>query len=250
MPQRFAFAKAPKTEDYLGESYELTPSVRGRFLRFHCDSTHRYGGNREPAGLGKVRFFEALKREVQPVAAVGAGVVPDASGVVNVQLPPYSAKGDGVADDTAAIQKAIDDWQGSHRTILLPAGTYLVSKPLSYTPAKGHGYNNLRGASANKTILKLRDGTFADAARPQPVLTLGFNGRPDGSGVHADWFNNNVSDLSIDTGKNNPGAIGLQNYSNNVGALRDVSIRSPDAQGAIGLDRCDREQPDRGTCDG
>ena len=68
------------------------------------------------------------------------------------------------------------------------------------------------------------------------MLSLGFNGREDGSGVHADWFNCNVADVTIDTGRGNSGAIGLQFYSNNVGSCRDVTIRSGDGTGRMGLD--------------
>jgi hypothetical protein len=235
--QQFVFAKAPKSEDYVGESYEFTPPIRARYIRFHCDSTHRQGGNRELAGLGKVRFYEAAKNPNagEPVA-VGGGVFPDGAGVVNVKLAPYSGKGDGKTDDTAAIQKAIDDWQGTGRTILLPPGTYIVSQPLRYTPGKGHGYNNFRGAGTDKTTIQLRDNTFTDPAKPLPVLTLGFNGKPDGKGVHADWFNNNVGFFTISTGTGNTGAIGLQYYSNNAGALRDVAIVSKSGTGSVGLD--------------
>lgn len=235
--QRFRFAKAPRRDDYVGEDYEFTPPVKARFIRFHCDATHRVGGTRELAGLGKVRFYEADRPAGNaPTPAVGGGVFPDAAGVVNVTLPPYSAKGDGVADDTAAIQQAIDDWQGTRRTVLLPAGTYLVSKPLRYAPGKGYGDNNLRGAGADRTTLRLKEGTFTDPAKPEPVLALGFNGRPDGKGVHADWFNNNVGGLRVEVGRGNPGAIGVQFYSNNVGAIRDVEIVAADGGGLVGLD--------------
>jgi hypothetical protein len=233
--QRFTFAKAPGADGYLGESHEFAPAARARYVRFFCDGTHRTGGNRELAGLGKVRFYEATKKGGE-VPSYGGGAFPDAAGAVNVKLPPYGAKGDGTADDTAAIQKAIDDWQGSGRTLVLPAGTYLVSAPLRYAPGKGYGYNNLRGAGAHKTTIRLKDGTFTDGAKPLPVLSLGFNGKPDGKGVHADWFNNNVSDFTIDTGRGNPGAIALQYYSNNAGALRDVALVSRDAKGHTGLD--------------
>ncbi len=234
--QSFVFTKSSGRDDYAGEDYEFQPPITARWLRFHCESTHRTGGNRDLAGLGKVRFYESEPARAAASVPVGAGVFPDASGVINVKQVPYRAKGDGRTDDTAAIQKAIDDWQGSGRTILLPEGTYLISRPLRYTPGKGHGYNNFRGVSPSRTILRLRDRTFRDAAQPQPVLSLGFNGRPDGTGVHADWFNNNVGQFTIDTGTGNPGAIGLQYYSNNAGALRNVKIVSPDATGVIGLD--------------
>ncbi len=234
--QHFTFAIAPGKDDYLGEDHAFDTPIVARYLRMHCESTHRGGGNRELAGLGKVRFFEATDTAVSVARSPGAGLFPDAAGVANVKLPPYGAKGDGRTDDTAAIQRAIDATQGTHRMVLLPEGTYLVSAPLRYTPGKGFGDNNFRGVGPRKSIVKLKDATFTDTAKPLPVLSLAFNGKPDGSGVHADWFNNNVGGFRIDTGRDNPGAIGVQFYSNNVGALREVEIISPDARGAIGLD--------------
>jgi parallel beta-helix repeat protein len=44
--------------------------------------------------------------------------------VVNVR--DFGAKGDGVADDTAKIQKAIDSLAGRGGTVFFPAGTYLL----------------------------------------------------------------------------------------------------------------------------
>src|SRR5436190_2423103 len=44
----------------------------------------------------------------------------------NVKSPPYGAKGDGVADDTAAIQNALRDCP-SNLVVYLPAGTYRVT---------------------------------------------------------------------------------------------------------------------------
>lgn len=76
---------------------------------------------------------------------------------VNVTNSPYSAKGDGVTDDTAAIQAAINaasTWDGYTYTpgkvIYLPAGTYLVSTGLSIT----HSGVTLRGAGMTNTIIK------------------------------------------------------------------------------------------------
>ncbi|MDX2037088.1 MAG: glycosyl hydrolase family 28-related protein [Isosphaeraceae bacterium] len=237
LDQRFDFAEASGRPDYTGERYRFEPAIRARRLRFHCDSTHRAGGQRELAGLGKVRFFEAAagSPSISP-ADRPSGDLPTGSGVVDLSAPPYSAKGDGVVDDAPALQRAIDDFQGAHKVLHLPRGVYRLSKPLKLKPGKGYGYNNIRGAGVDRTTLRLDDGILADPAKPRAVLSLAFNGREDGSGVHADWFNNNISDLTIDAGRNNPGAIGLQYYSNNVGALRNVRIRSADGRGRIGLD--------------
>jgi hypothetical protein len=57
--QRFEFAKAPKSDDYLGEDYSFEPPITARYIRFHCDTTHRTGGQPDLAGLGKVRFYRS-----------------------------------------------------------------------------------------------------------------------------------------------------------------------------------------------
>ena len=165
----------------------------------------------------------------------GRGVnFPTDAGVIDVTRAPYHAKGDGVSDDTAALQRAIDDHTGKRHVIYLPAGTYLVSGTLRW-PEKDRngqqvwGFTHVQGRGRDRTILKLKDGTFRDPSQPQPVMTSGRHGS-------ADWFHNYVCDLTIDTGRGNAGAIGLQFFSNNVGAVRSVAITSTDGGGVTGLD--------------
>ncbi len=52
----------------------------------------------------------------------------------------------------------------------------------------------------------------------------------------ADWFHNHIQNLTFNVGRGNPGAIGLQFYTNNYGALRNCYIVSEDGAGAIGVD--------------
>ena len=62
-------------------------------------------------------------------------VFPKDAGILNVK--DFGAKGDGLKDDTAAIQKALDKDTGGGRIVYLPAGTYRVSDGLKWPQGKG-----------------------------------------------------------------------------------------------------------------
>ena len=135
---------------------------------------------------------------------------PKSEWVVNVREAPYRAQGDGMTDDTLAIQQAIDDVMGQHRVLYFPEGTYLISKTLNWSnrnsngkPAWGHNW--IAGQGAMKTTLRLKDSVFGDPSKPQSMMCCGGFGS-------ADWFHNYVEDLTFDVGENNPGAIALQFY--------------------------------------
>ena len=90
------------------------------------------------------------------------------------------------------------------------------------------------GQSREKTILRLKDncpGYGAGAAKP----VLGFFRLNCGSNVNQ---NNVVENLTVDTGRGNPGAIGMRWNSANTGAIRNVTILSGDETGVAGL-KCD-----------
>lgn len=77
-----------------------------------------------------------------------------AGDAVNVKAAPYNAKGDGVTDDTAAIQAALD----SGKPVFIPAGTYrhtglTVTNPVVITGA-GRRATTLRvsGINSNLTV--------------------------------------------------------------------------------------------------
>ena len=46
---------------------------------------------------------------------------------MNVRNAAYGAKGDGVTDDTAAIQRAVNAVAGTGGTVMIPDGTYMVN---------------------------------------------------------------------------------------------------------------------------
>jgi len=243
VPERQTFQQATGSDSYAGQRIVLARPISARFVRFVCNSTWRnWGGTAaDVAGLGRVRFFEGGTPTAQPAEVER---FPAASGMLNVKLAPYYAKGDGTTDDTAALQRAINDGQGTGRIVYLPEGVYLVSAPLkfaehaSYQPNKLQGRNVLRGAGRDDTFVKLRDNTLTNTAAPKAVLANGWVSFWDGQREQttADWFHNSVTDLTIDIGKGNPGAKGMEFFSNNTGAVRNVAIRSGDGKGVIGLD--------------
>lgn len=163
---------------------------------------------------------------VAPFVGVEARPLPIERGVVDVTRPPYSALPDGITDCTDALQRALRENLG--RTIYLPAGTYLVSGALRW-PA-GERDTTLWGEARERTFIRLADGTPGFMQPAEPLAMIWTGQKP------AQRFKNYIRHVTVETGRNNPGAIGVQFIANNSGAMRDVCIRSGDGTGVIGLD--------------
>ncbi len=86
---------------------------------------------------------------VAQLAAFGAAGEPP---TVNVR--EHGAIGDGVADDRAAIQKALD---GGRRTVVIPAGTYKIGSTLLVD-----SHTTIR--ASEQAIIRLADGAGVDAS--------------------------------------------------------------------------------------
>jgi hypothetical protein len=128
------------------------------------------------------------------------------------------AKGDGVADDTDALQTGIDLSSGYNqkttKILYLPAGTYRVTRTLVVKNPLGPW---LYGAGRDLVRIKLADGAKGVTAvlRTHPS---------DGEGhTSADWFMRTVRYLTIDAG-DNPQADGVRWFSTNTGSLADVRV--------------------------
>jgi hypothetical protein len=178
---------------------------------------------------------------------------PDDAGIIDVKRD-FGAKGDGKTDDTAALKKAIQTaLQGNYRNprmVFLPAGTYLVSEPLKARvhdgPEDGSTWCNgwrcglfLAGESRERTVIRLRDQCpgFGDPAKPQYMLATGSTGHGQGhdrrvGGWGNEAFQNTLMNFTIDSGKGNPGAMGVDFLASNRGTMEEISVRSGEAGGA------------------
>lgn len=250
---RFTFVEAPGTEGDPGQAVPFPAPVRARYFRFQIRSNYQGG---EMSGLAEVRFSNANAQAVRTLPMVwkptyprpshpplapgrplpGAEniVYPADAGVVDVTQAPYFARADGRADDTAAIQKALDDHPSQGAIIYLPNGVYRVSDtlhwPHGHSPGNEERETVMQGQSQGGTILQLPDHCpgFDNPRRPKSPINTGF--------APAQRFGNEIHNLTVDTGAGNPGACGIQFIANNQGGVYDVTIRSGDGQGAIGLD--------------
>jgi len=151
---------------------------------------------------------------------------PADSGIVDVNQR-FGAVGDGKTDDTGAIQKSLN-WANSggheHNILFLKDGTYLVTSTLRWK-----WFTHLQGESESGVIIKLKDGAagFGNPQSPKPVLLCYRNT----NATHCNYIHN----VTVDTGRSNPGAVGIDFTSHNTGAIRHVTIRSGDGAGVAGL---------------
>lgn len=88
-----------------------------------------------------------------------------------INVKQLGAKGDGVADDTAAIQAAVTELDGTGGLIYFPAGTYIMSNPGIYLS------DNTRyvGEGKEATILKKKNNVGA-TDELDPIFREQFDG--------------------------------------------------------------------------
>lgn len=106
--------------------------------------------------------------------------------VLNVQ--DFGAKGDGVTDDTVAIQTAVNTSSG--KTLVFPAGTYLISASINLKS------NVTILGEQNNTVIKIANGNYAAGTR----VFVSTDG--DGAGAKN---NITLNGLIIDGNKGNIG---------------------------------------------
>ncbi len=189
----------------------------------------------QPCSGGSSAIAAAAAAQVPAALAARLGMSPGPLFIPTdavKSVKDYGANGDGVTDDTAAIQAALDDgrqldqdYNGLAKALYFPAGTYAVSGTLEWRGC----CVTLQGQGYAASVIRLRDRSagFGDAGQPRPVVRT-----PSGNMS----FRQNVWDIGIDTGSGNPGALGLDWISSNIGSVRNVAISSGDGAGVTGLD--------------
>ena len=173
-----------------------------------------------------------------PAADIG---FPADAGIIDVKRD-HGARGDGVTDDTAALNAACRAAEGRFQTVYLPAGTYLVSGRIHFET-----WMLLQGAGRDRTTIRLKDSCpgytnptawswVVASVNTDPASQRDAGGGYLGGAVNNMAFSSYLCDLTVSTGSGNPGAIAVHWISNNGGGLREVAIRSEDGAGLIGLD--------------
>jgi hypothetical protein len=144
-----------------------------------------------------------------------------------------------------------DGWYGPNIYLYFPNGTYIVSDTVFYRGEAAHvkmwgglsgpcGPNTLDlctmrliGQSRENAVIRLADKAlgFSDPAAPKALIR---NYHP------SDIINNAasktmISNLTLDTGSGNPGAVGMQLVSANRLGISNVRIQSGDGQGVAGF---------------
>jgi len=122
--------------------------------------------------------------------------------------------------------------------IYFPEGSYLVSNTLCYRHKDiintyGSEMNQqirIRGAGRNRTVIRLQDNAPGFEKGEQKAV-ISFM-QTENTNVAT---SNYCEDLTINCGKGNAGAVGLDFFANNSGAVRNVRIVSEDGTGFAGL---------------
>ncbi len=164
-----------KTIDGPGESYVVKTFSHGLTLK-------------NPADWGSIetKFDAQAVAELPPPGKDAIAALPPMTTWVNLQT--LGVKGDGVTDDTAAIQKAIDE----HAAIYIPMGRYLVTDTIHLRPD-----TVLIGLHPSMTQFDLKDESpgFQGVGGPRALLEAPKGGHNIVTGIGL--FTGGINDRAV-----------------------------------------------------
>jgi len=198
------------------------------------------------------------------LAAAVSSAAADRDIDIDIVYPPnanvYDVVRDGGVDNTGKtdvtekLQKLIAERANSLSILYFPKGEYLVSGSLivkidrSRKPSSHSHGPWIVGEKRSETVLRLADGTW-----PEPIYDLTRKTKR-GKAKRASYpsaldrqvvlntgdstnttFSKIIRNLTINTGRDNAGAIGVQFCTSNSGFIGEVTIVSEDGRGTCGL---------------
>lgn len=189
--------------------------------------------------LGEVFLIRIAARFALPfllsASALFAQVqFPNGSGVIDITKAPYNAKTDGKSDVTEIIQQALDDHPNGNYVIYLPNGTYRISRQISWPQGAkdedSYRRTILQGESMGGTHIIMQDNAYGydNPDAPRAMLYTGMGSYPHDR--------NAIRNVTLHTGKGNPGIIGIRFNANYQGTILNVKIFSDDGSGVVGID--------------
>ena len=144
-------------------------------------------------------------------------------GTINVKN--YGAAGNGIADDTAAIQAAINAAASSYKTVIVPAGTYKITSTIYIAKSNVR----LIGEGFIKDSYSQTGGSFIDAVG----TVFSWAGSAGGTMVHIGWLDGtstskvtNTAINGIAFNGNGTAGIGLYFVSTNNGQYTNICIEN------------------------
>ena len=183
----------------VGEADTLVPHDFFADVRYQFSSTLQAGtvvklqvdaGDNSPwYAINTADFYNVAAPIAQPANAI------------NVTQSPYNANNTGSADDTQALQNAINAASSSGQTVYIPQGTYSISNPLNVNnvtvEGAGEWYTTLTGSNvefagngSNISVSNLSIFGNVNTRVDSDGSVNGFNGTFSNSTISNVWIQN------------------------------------------------------------